>query len=285
MKSEPVCNALGVLVDVDLSAPIPADDQQELSDLLDRHHLLLFRDQHLTTEDQARAVSYVGPVIEGPDTVISNVDPRGGSLMFGPLVFHQDLAYSEIPLHGISLYGKVVSPGSVPTMFANNRRAYLRLPPELRQRVEGRNALHVYGFGNTYARRNRVADLGDQCFTQEHPVVMKNPRSGDPMLFVSEMQTDSIVGETAEESERILTELKDLIYADDNVYEHEWREGDLLIWDNIALQHARPDVRTDSAERTFERVTFGDPRCWDYLDSQKYADLLSRQEAHPRGSV
>ena len=44
------------------------------------------------------------------------------------------------------------------------------------------------------------------------------------------------------------------MYAPDNVYEHTWQVGDLLVWDNLALQHARDAV---NGRRTLRRVPVG----------------------------
>jgi taurine dioxygenase len=66
------------------------------------------------------------------------------------------------------------------------------------------------------------------------------------------MQTDRIAELDPVESEALIEQLFAALYAPDNVYEHRWRPGDLLIWDNLALQHGR-----DAPERprTLRRVT------------------------------
>jgi taurine dioxygenase len=266
--------ALGVRIDYDLCVPMDTEDQHALRQLLDQHQLLLFRDQKIETSDQVRVVSYVGDLIDTND-VVSNVDPDGRKLQEGELVFHQDLAFSEIPLFGISLYGKTVTEGCAPTRYANAQRAVSLLPSNLYGDLAEMTARHVFGFGTTYTGRNLLAQLGDKCMTTVHPVLFPNPRTGQPVLYVSEMQTDSIVGLDPVRSEELLASLKAAIYHSSNTYDHAWRRGDLVIWDNIALQHARDHVAADEAERTLTRVTFGDPRCWDYRKTEKYANLTS----------
>jgi alpha-ketoglutarate-dependent taurine dioxygenase len=44
------------------------------------------------------------------------------------------------------------------------------------------------------------------------------------------------------------------MYAEENVFTHEWSEGDLVVWDNLAMQHARSDLRTDGAPRTLRKT-------------------------------
>jgi alpha-ketoglutarate-dependent taurine dioxygenase len=134
--------AMGVRVDYDLRVPMGTEDQQELSELLDQHQLLLFRDQHLEPSEHVRVVRYVGDVIDTND-VISNVDPDGKKLQEGELVFHQDLAFSEIPLFGISLYGKTVTDDCAPTRYANVQRAVSLLPSKLHGGLSGMTAMHA----------------------------------------------------------------------------------------------------------------------------------------------
>jgi taurine dioxygenase len=76
------------------------------------------------------------------------------------------------------------------------------------------------------------------------------------VLYVTELQTDSIVGLEPEESEEILAALFAHLYQSGNVLEHRWRVGDLVIWDNVSLQHGRPAMPTAEI-RTHRRVVLG----------------------------
>jgi taurine dioxygenase len=76
------------------------------------------------------------------------------------------------------------------------------------------------------------------------------------VLFVGQMQTDAIVGLDEPASETLLAELWSELYAPRNVYTHQWRVGDLVVWDNLAVQHARDDVAVGSG-RTLRRVPVG----------------------------
>jgi alpha-ketoglutarate-dependent taurine dioxygenase len=62
-----------------------------------------------------------------------------------------------------------------------------------------------------------------------------------------------------EDSEALLDELFDHMYADENVYTFEWKQGDFIIWDNIAMQHARPDLRAEDAPRTLRKTLVPSP--------------------------
>jgi taurine dioxygenase len=62
------------------------------------------------------------------------------------------------------------------------------------------------------------------------------------------------VGLGPDESEELLEELFQYLYAPANLLEHVWRNGDLVVWDNFAVQHARANVRTDGPARTLRKV-------------------------------
>jgi taurine dioxygenase len=86
-----------------------------------------------------------------------------------------------------------------------------------------------------------------------HPVVIRHPATGRPALFVNRLMTDSIAGMPRAESDALLEQLFQYVEEPDNIYEHAWRVGDALIWDNLATLHARTDF--DPKERRALRRT------------------------------
>jgi taurine dioxygenase len=263
MHCTPLSPALGVEVhDLDLRAERTPAEADSLRALLAQHHLLLVRAPDLPGEDQVRFVRQFGPVLherpELPEWMwVSNVE-QGAAVPEGPLLFHSDLAFTPEPHPGLCLYAVDVPPDGCPTRFANAARAAALLPGELRARLEGREALHVYDLvAKRGDRRYRDADLDPRNPRQRHPVVKPDPLAGTDVLYVSEMQTDRVLGLAPDESDAVLAELFARLYAPDNVYEHPWAVGDLVLWDNLALQHGRGDV-PDDAPRTLRRVAMGE---------------------------
>ena len=90
-----------------------------------------------------------------------------------------------------------------------------------------------------------------------HTVVGHQSSTGRPYLFVNEDMTGTIIGMSEQESDELLDELFSYLYAKENVYEHSWQQGDIVIWDNLAVQHARRAI-TSSASRTLQRVTIAE---------------------------
>ena len=99
-------------------------------------------------------------------------------------------------------------------------------------------------------------DFGTTLSTVK-PLVWDHPRTGRELLWLCEQMTSEVVELDAEESEALLRELFAHLYSPENRWQHEWREGDLLLWDNVAVQHSRPDVIEDGPVRTLRK--FGTP--------------------------
>ena len=240
----------GAEIDVDLGAPLTTAQQDELRRLYATHDLLLARGQRLTMEDQVRVMGYLGPVLDTPDGRGQIRHDNG--LHTSALAFHSDLMFSPEPILGISLHTLEV--GDTSTRFADARLAYERLDPELRRRINGRDALHVFALD--LSARNRDADVDAIYPRTTHPIVRSRPVTGAPILFVCRNQTDSIVGLAPDESEELLSALFAVLYDSSHVFEHTWRVGDIAIWDNLAVQHGRADI-TAHGPRVLQRVALG----------------------------
>jgi taurine dioxygenase len=103
--------------------------------------------------------------------------------------------------------------------------------------------------------RDKDATIPRSAFqTTAHPVVMAHPRTGRLQLFVNEGLTSHIVGMDDARGEDILQELFTILYSDNHIYEHRYSDGDVVVWDNVAMQHARDQERPNS-QRRLRRVT------------------------------
>ena len=115
-------------------------------------------------------------------------------------------------------------------------------------------ALHVRE--RVYDRPTRLTDLieGDMCTV--HDIVRTDPENGRKYLFVNQAWTAQVIGLSETDSDALLQEIFGYFYIDDQVLEHKWAEGDLVLWDNIVLQHARG--LAGEGRRTLYRVTVTD---------------------------
>jgi taurine dioxygenase len=246
------------VLDVDPREPLDDITVEQLRAAYREHHLLLFRGQQLSGERQVEVLSWFGPVLAekmGAFGYVSNVI-EGAVVPEGGLSFHSDFAFTPDPLEGISLHAIAVPASGAPTRFADAVRVVDRLPADLRVRLEGARILNVFDFGAPADGRMRVADLAPGSPSCVHDAIGRHRITGEPVVLAGEMHTDCVLGMGPDESEALLDELFAHLYASTNVYEHQWVVGDLVVWDNLALQHGRPAFPHDE-ERTLQRVVLG----------------------------
>jgi alpha-ketoglutarate-dependent taurine dioxygenase len=245
---------------------VPLDDAtlQTLKQLLDEKALLVFRDINVDKPFQnyishaviGRAVPPArDAVAEKREAFVSNKE-ENGIAPFGRLLFHSDMMWCEDACEVISLYGVDVEQPSPPTLFVSAAEAWKTLAPHLRARVEGRLAEHVHDL--SYERSGGDADVLTAQFADQDcvrfPIDRPNPRTGQALLYVCQQMTSGIADMAKGESEALLEELFRHLYAPQNVFEHHWRKGDLVLWDNLALQHARPNVKSEGPARTLRKI-------------------------------
>lgn len=256
---------------VDLSQPVDDQTFAQIYQAFFDNEVVFFRNQKITPEQQiaftrrfgvleqhVRKESRLGSYPE--ILVISNLlDEQGNAIgsQDAGRFWHSDLSYKSEPSMLSALYaievpvkdGKVLGD----TSFASTTAAYQALPPELKRRVDGLKNIHSY---RAYRAKNLQAQKEEQArggrVIQEHvltddqlksvpdietPVVRTHPVTGRRGLFVNEAHTSHIPGMDATESEKLLSRLYAHIVQSEFIYTHSWRAGDLLMWDNAAVQH------------------------------------------------
>ena len=254
----PVSPAIGAEVaGVDLRAALDADTVALIRRAWLDHLVLLFRDQELAQEDLVRFAACFGkpagrssPKDEQTSgqaglhpniMLISNIRENGepiGSLPDGELDFHHDMMFRDVPGIASMLYAVEVPAHGGNTLFASSYAGYETLSDELRQLFEGRRAFHRYHFGS--------AQKGDGKGTRAmaealHPVFRTHEETGRKAIYGNRLMTDYVVDMPRAESDALLAQLFDHAERAEFVYEHVWRVGDVLIWDNRCSMHARTD--------------------------------------------
>ena len=250
---------------LDLSAELDRETVLALRELFDQRGVLLVRGSEFSPEDQAYLVgAVVGDAVTERAAAIGRTHTYAGYVTnrdadgyapFGELLFHCDMMWAEKPMEVLSLYGHRVEPPTVPTRFASMVHGLQTLPSGLRARIEHLKAVHQTG-------QQRRGEHKDQLVEPQHevvrstvkPIIWNHPRTGKPLLFVSQQMTSHIEGLAADESEDLLEELFAHLYRPEVVVDHDWRQGDLVVWDNLAVQHARGNVEFEGPERTLRKV-------------------------------
>jgi len=238
----------GAEIDLDLARRLDEAGQQALRALLRREKLLVFRGQDLSVDDQIRVVGYVGPVLPPEREHLElSLDDESGRAKFA---YHADIWFTPEPYRRLSLYAIDID-GATRTHFVNGVRAAAALPAPLRDRLATMSATFISP--RCLDRRDVEYDVAPSRPHHSWPAVLDHPDTGEPLLSVSELCTARLDDLPPAESEALLTELFERYYAEPSVYRHSWRTGDLLLWDNIALQHGRDD-QCDVRTRRLRRI-------------------------------
>ena len=221
------------------------------------HAVVLFRDQNLGKDDQVRFTTQFGNVgilarpkqyrTSGHDDMpdgmmlISNVRENGepiGSLPDGEMMFHHDMLHADIPHTATLLYAVEIPSIGGNTLFASGYAAYDTLPEDVRAPLEGQKAFHHYNYGSVQKGDGK----GTPAYSKSvHPVFRTHSETGRKAIYVNRLMTEGIVDMPTEQSSALLERLFDHSERAEFVYEHVWRTGDLLMWDNRCSMHARTD--------------------------------------------
>jgi taurine dioxygenase len=229
-------------------------DVEALRRAFETHHLLVLRNcGRLSPARQAEIVGWLGPI--SPDSgpageqamMMDNADERGRAR----LPFHSDITFFRYPIEGISLHALELPRVPTSTTFVSNALAWDTLDPDLQADLSTRTCRHYYA-------DDQGMELGWSEFEYWHPVRLPHYRSGRPLLFVTEHHVELIEGYDAEQSRELLERLFAHVYAPERQYEHVWELGDLVIWDNYAIQHARTrEALPSDGPRKLQRIALG----------------------------
>ncbi len=220
--------------------------------------VVVFRDQGLSNAQHIRFSRRFGEleihIVEKyllpgfPEILlISNIRNQAGEhigLADAGFTWHTDTSYRRRPSRCSLLYAKEVPQrdGSAlgDTVFANTIAAYQALPQSMKHRLDGLKAIH------RYSARRRVENSPRPKLTQAqldetpdiaHPIVRTHPYTGRKALYVTAGECIGIAGMPKDEALDLIGELDAHCVRSEFLYRHQWRVGDLLMWDNASAMH------------------------------------------------
>jgi taurine dioxygenase len=244
-----------------------------------QHSVLLFRGQTLTDQELIAFSRRLGdldwaPVqetgrrfVEGlPEIyIVSNVKVNGepiGSLGDGEAVWHTDMSYLDLPPKASMLYALEIPPTGGNTSFCTMYGIYEALPQQLKDRIAGLKIKHDGTFNSGGYVRQGVTPTDDPRASPGavHPLVCTHPANGRRMLYLGRRRNAYLVGLELAESEALLNELWGIVDRREFSWEHVWRVGDLVLWDNRCTMHRR-DAFDPNSRRIMHRTQVkGDAR-------------------------
>jgi alpha-ketoglutarate-dependent taurine dioxygenase len=237
-----------------------------------QHQVLLIRGQQLGDQDLIAFSRRFGdldwaPVqetgrrfVEGlPEIyIVSNVKVNGepiGSLGAGEAVWHTDMSYLEVPPMASMLYALEVPPTGGNTSFCSMYAIYDALPADIKRRIADLSIKHdgTYNSGGYLRQGVTATDDPRTSPGAVHPLVCTHPDTGRKMLYLGRRRNAYLVGLELAESETLLDELWRFVEQPGFSWEHEWRVGDLVMWDNRCTMHRR-DPFDDASRRIMHRT-------------------------------
>ncbi len=275
----PVHPSVGARVDgVDLAAPLGDETFKRIFAAFQEHSVLVFHDQHLTDEQQMEFSRRFGTLETTINAIgredrlhenlvdLSNLDPeRDGALMdwtdrrmvyqSGNQLWHSDSSFKPVPAMASLLSAREVPPVGGETEFASMRHAYATLPDRTRSTIDGKIVVHSI----VYSRSTIAAGLFTAAQESGLPPVRQalvrvNPVNGRKSIYVGS-HAWYIEGMPYGESRTLLDEL--LAHATEPacVYQHRWRQWDLVMWDNRAVLHRGRPWDAARHRRVMRRTT------------------------------
>src|SRR5262245_16258855 len=190
--------------------------------------------------------------------IVSNVKVNGeaiGSLGDGEAVWHTDMSYLETPPKASMLYALEIPPSGGNTSFCSMYAIYDALPDDLKRRIAGLQIKHdgTYNSGGYVRQGVTPTDDARTSPGAVHPLVCTHPETGRRMLYLGRRRNAYLVGLEIAESEALLDELWGFVSRPEFAWEHVWRVGDLVLWDNRCTMHRR-DAFDPSSRRIMHRT-------------------------------
>jgi taurine dioxygenase len=270
----PTGAALGAEIrGVDLSEPLGDNAFALIERAYDEHGVIFFRDQKVTPLQQVAFTRRFGEIeynifaerwsVPGsPEiVVVSNVteDDKPVGVRRAGENWHSDMCYTARPPRGTMLYAlETPDLHGLPlgdTEFASAAAAWDALPETMRTFLGARRAAFDF-VGRKRAFPPTQTEI-DRNPPVTHPIARTHPRTGRKCLYVMRDDCTGIDGLGAEEAEALIAALADHVIKPAFIYRHQWRPGDLLLWDNCTVQHRAIQDYDLPQRRLMHRTTMG----------------------------
>jgi len=271
------------VIGLDLTQPASALPARELKSAIDQHGVVVYRTGKVPTDAQHVEFSRlfgpveVGPMfkvtgdikkrIDNPALVdVGNLDPDGNimkpdnrRMMFrkGDRLWHTDMSFHHNRATYSLLLGHEIPPEGAggDTLFADMRAAYDALPDEMKKMIENLTVEHSIWHSRQLAGfPEPTQEELDSRPPAHHKLVHVHPGSGRKTLYLA-AHASHIVGWPVHLGRGLIKNLMSFATQDQFVYRHQWKLGDLLMWDNLATMHRATDFEDHKYRRDMRRAT------------------------------
>ena len=266
---------------IDLREDLAPEIFAAVESAFNRHAVLVFPRQPLSDEQQMAFSRRFGPLETNPAYAgerktriphreiadISNLDVHGNvmpaddeRLLFsrGNQLWHTDSSFKYVPARCSLLSAREIPPEGGETEFADMRAAYDALPEEKKRALEGLVVEH-----SIFRSRSLIGftAFNDEIQRELPPVpqllVRRHPGSGRKTLYLA-AHASHVVGWPLEGGRKLVEELMQFATQPQFVYQHRWRVGDLVMWDDRCTMHRGRPYDDTKHRRDMHRTTVSD---------------------------
>lgn len=252
----PTGEACGAYIDgVDLSKELTEQEIADIRKAWNEHHVVIFRNQDMSDDDQERVSSYFGHLaidpfvksIPGRKHMISIQREADETSAIFADIWHADWTFKKEPPFGTCLYGIDIPPHGGDTLFANQIMALEEMPEDLRSRLEDKIAIHSAkmgyskkgSYGDKFESKSMEVVASDEALESEtHPFIITHPESGKKSIYGSAIAyIIGVEGMNQKEGMALVMELQRWQTQEKFVYTHKWEKGMFIMWDNRSVLH------------------------------------------------
>ena len=245
---------------------------------MDEYAVLVFRDQSLSIQEQlafaqrldgklhtkmgvsALAKNRLGDVPVGdisnigPDGKILPADDRRRIYSLANRLWHTDGSFQDPAGRYSTLHACVLPPVRSDTQFADTRAAYDALDDETKKLLEGLTVHHSIAYSRQLLGFKFSDEEQEMLKGAVHPMIRVNPRTKRKSVYVAS-HANRVMEWPIAEGRLLIWDLMSQATLPQSIYSHEWRAGDLVIWDNLATMHRGTRFDDSRYHRELRRVT------------------------------
>ena len=236
---------------VDLTEPIDEGTKAALNRAFVDHHVLVVREQHLAPRQVVAAVELFGDIFRQQNTrfsipdcpqihYVSNQDswPDGTRYIPGD-GWHTDHSNAVRPPKATVLHAVTLPDSGGDTQYANTAQAYAHLPENMRDRIDSLLGIHVYQSTHSARKLMNLSSVDKERVPNAalHPLVRTHPENEKKAIYINPIRIEGILGLDHKEALPLLDDLLAHCTEARFQYRHQWKPGDLVLWDNRCLLH------------------------------------------------
>lgn len=281
---KPLGGACGAeITGVDVSGPISEKDKKQFRDLLREHGLLIVRDQKLEKSAQVEFSKVFGELAihplahqvdpEQPELLVldshgrdGNIEPPNPEEIVGNIDWHTDLAYVPVPNYAGVLHAVILPPEGGMTGFIDRQKVYDALPDAMKKRLEKLTVVQSWRHSQEQISKNPSfrSDEGAKVMDMDlfpdlgFPLVFEHPFNSRNVLNITKMWSSDIVEMPDAEATELIEALLDHALQDRFIYWHQYKPGDVVLWDNYRMMHSASGTKGKYRRRLYRTTIKGE---------------------------